>query len=1625
MYADFKSAHKKHKLWQRIVSVLACIVVFCTTYALILPAITMETSSDPNAVFCGIEAHTHSEECYDQNNTLICISSEHGHSLACYSNPTADAETDTHWKKIVSELKISGVWEHDLLNVALSQRNYHESDRNYVVSDDGSINGYTRYGDWSGNAYGDWNTAFVGWCLQYSGIGDQYIPYSDDSSEWMSLLEESGSLRGSEYDSEKGDIAFLDSDTDGVSDRVGIITDHSYNEKELSSLKVIEGDKNKAVAETEYSADAVIGYACLEPAYWQYLEDNGLSAPKKYTVPIYTDKYYSTLSDDNTLITLEGVLPIDAKPYAYPVDVSVNGLDVVCSYDISIWLNDGTLYEPSRYVTVKIEQDDIPSSSAVYYVPENGEPEKMASRPSDDGVSFDAGHFSVYAVVGTQKEIVGDLNEKPTSSASSGWIKKFIEDISEIRGKYFSDKATSNIETQFPGIVQDDGKLYTDKSVIYNGNDYYTFGKYGSDEFSVTLSALAQQYAQSYEVKDKSPADVVMILDVSGSMESIGTNNEKRIDVATEAINYFINKLMILHPENRVGIVVFANHSEVFLPLGRYYVGTGTPSYSDSETVPEYIVCNSGGCTYNNKAYSGISTNASIRKINTDGKGNYVSSSTITQKKFCDYGGTFTQSGIARAAEMFLGEKNLDYTATTGDVIRRMPVTLLLSDGEPTFCTENYNNVLNGNFHGNGVADSSDSNNPKGILGYYTILSANYYKQQITNHYQYKDKNGNVDSYFYSIGMGIYPTGIDTAASDSSISGDHYKRAVLNPSAEEIALLTNKNAINYTINAQMLYNLLGSNYSGNSVSISAYSYSATKVNGYQIIGTAKTPTASVPVIKNPYQDYAYADEGFFSDEYSKLELAEVMDTILVNIVNNETYVKSFIEKTSNIDFYDVIGDGMEVKDEFILRYNGLDYAMSLVSDSGSVKKYQYTGTDTVHAYFGSEKAEQLSGIYAEVITDSDGKQTVHWFIPAHLIPEIAYFRGMDDADYYQMYPVRLIYKVGLTEASKNAVSELKEGDAPLVFYTNAWNGSNATAHFPVDSGNPYYKDGISVSEPKDFNMTGTLENYYESSGTTTVTSIFGNNGKLSFEYQTVVPDTDGELTNFKVDKLWSDGNESHSEDSVTLELLADGMLYDSVTLNESNSWSYIWENIPKYYTNGEIIFYTVKETKVPGYRSEIGKPAEGSFVKGYSWTDISAFTAGDTVRIIANGKALANTTGSTLNAVAVDDGDETQHWILIASGNNFVLQNKSTGRYLYASRSGNYNYTYTVSASTSSNAWYLNNSALRSASYNNRYINMNTSSGTVSLSTSGTSLSLQAFRAMMMNGTTVTVTNTKLEAADTTELTVKKQWLNADGSADTTVTHDNITVTLYADGDKYLTVTLSAASDWQTTIYDLPIAWSVSPNTPINWTFEESEVAGYHGVFGEIQKNTVTNTVFTTTNAFTNGEIFWITDNNGNALTASGTSLSSSKRNENNTYQQWKAEINNGYYYLKNVGTNTYLYLTRSGRNYSLALNNSPQQWEYRGNTLRNRSYTGYYLTLSASNAGIGTSGTSVTIGQYENETTNIWDVSLTNRFGIQLPSTGGHALFIYILCITLIMSGCSIYFILHRKKTKGRRISQ
>lgn len=76
------------KKWKRITLALSCVVVFCVVYALTLPAITLEGKT-----ICGMEEHTHTEECY-QDDKLICDKEEHQHTEDCYEKEEESAVDD-------------------------------------------------------------------------------------------------------------------------------------------------------------------------------------------------------------------------------------------------------------------------------------------------------------------------------------------------------------------------------------------------------------------------------------------------------------------------------------------------------------------------------------------------------------------------------------------------------------------------------------------------------------------------------------------------------------------------------------------------------------------------------------------------------------------------------------------------------------------------------------------------------------------------------------------------------------------------------------------------------------------------------------------------------------------------------------------------------------------------------------------------------------------------------------------------------------------------------------------------------------------------------------------------------------------------------------------------------------------------------------------------------------------------------------------------------------------------------------------------------------------------------------------------------------------------------------------
>lgn len=305
---------QQKRVWHRFVSILSCVVVFCTTYALILPAVTMER--DDIVYYCGKEEHEHTDECYEsqdepqcgleeteaveghthtddcyevetvltcdqdhehtdecfeEQKKLVCQKEEkeavegHTHSEKCFwaTELVCGKEAHTHTRQCESnkdDKETKEEWEHSIpakleektadrvAQIAKSQKDYKEVKDNFEIDEDGAEHYYTRYGDWYGKPYEDWNVMFTSFVLKYAGIKNEQIPYGHDWNEWIKDLTEKKLFASEDYEPKNGDLIFIkDQKDENIPDKeiknyVGIITDLEYK-------KVIVGDLNGQVKE--------------------------------------------------------------------------------------------------------------------------------------------------------------------------------------------------------------------------------------------------------------------------------------------------------------------------------------------------------------------------------------------------------------------------------------------------------------------------------------------------------------------------------------------------------------------------------------------------------------------------------------------------------------------------------------------------------------------------------------------------------------------------------------------------------------------------------------------------------------------------------------------------------------------------------------------------------------------------------------------------------------------------------------------------------------------------------------------------------------------------------------------------------------------------------------------------------------------------------------------------------------------------------------------------------------------------------------------------------------------------------------------------------------------------------
>ena len=282
-------------------NVLACFVV--TAYAEELPEEYQSDDLSPE--------HIHTDECYEI--IWLCGFEEHVHEPSCYSDSTADLETSEIWEASLPVL--TGEWADDMVLIARSQLGCGESERNFIVADDGKTkNGITRYGQWYGNPYGDWSGMFAMFCMSYANIPQDAIPRSPGVYNMMRLAQDAGVFLYPDGDmGNNGNLLFLDTDANGNADKLAIVTAY-----ENGNIFDISGDWENAVTEItlSYSDPRIMGYiniGQIQAAWDEAQEEPDPSEPTEPDVTEPTEDVDETIPEE----MLQGSGEMSDEPAIY------------------------------------------------------------------------------------------------------------------------------------------------------------------------------------------------------------------------------------------------------------------------------------------------------------------------------------------------------------------------------------------------------------------------------------------------------------------------------------------------------------------------------------------------------------------------------------------------------------------------------------------------------------------------------------------------------------------------------------------------------------------------------------------------------------------------------------------------------------------------------------------------------------------------------------------------------------------------------------------------------------------------------------------------------------------------------------------------------------------------------------------------------------------------------------------------------------------------------------------------------------------------------------------------------------------------------------------------------------
>lgn len=152
----------------------------------------------------------------------------------------------------------------------------------------------------------------------------------------------------------------------------------------------------------------------------------------------------------------------------------------------------------------------------------------------------------------------------------------------------------------------------------------------------------------------------------------------------------------------------------------------------------------------------------------------------------------------------------------------------------------------------------------------------------------------------------------------------------------------------------------------------------------------------------------------------------------------------------------------------------------------------------------------------------------------------------------------------------------------------------------------------------------------------------------------------------RVQKLWSDGNENHLEDSVTFRLYADGKdTGRTLVLDAASDWAGGFYELPYCQEDGITkVAYTVEEDPFSGYKPFYEGPEALTPVSEKIWEETDTLEESGTYRFTSGSTAMGVSDDDEVVPMEMDPEDLCQQWKAVTVNGSLMLQNVGSGRFL-------------------------------------------------------------------------------------------------------------------------------------------------------------------------------------------------------------------------------------------------------------------------------------------------------------------------------------------------------------------------